>query len=119
MEFFKIYSLDNLEFAQSHTLREDPDPLIPAGAAEIADAGEVEPPGVTTHKLQGASRVVGAAPALAKGTSSVKPAGEAARATAAKPGALVPWAQGVTKHEVERLLQEGKLVHEAPPQKSE
>ena len=51
MELFKIYSLDNLEFAQSHTLREDPDPLRPAGAAEIADAGEVETPGVITHKL--------------------------------------------------------------------
>ena len=35
---------------------------------------------------------MGAAPALAKGTAGVELAGEAERATATKPEALVPWA---------------------------
>jgi hypothetical protein len=51
---------------------------------------------------------------LTEGTSGVEPAGEAERATAAKFEALVSWAQGVARHEVERLPHEGKHVHELP-----
>jgi hypothetical protein len=46
---------------------------------------------------------VGVTPALAEGTSCVEPAGEAERAAAAKSEALVPCAQGVAKHKIERL----------------
>jgi len=60
--------------------------------------------------------VVGAAPALAKGTAGVEPAGEAEKATAAKLEALVPCAQGVAEREVEMLPGEGKHVHEPPPE---
>jgi len=44
-------------------------------------------------------------PALAEGTSSVEPAGEAEIATAIKSEALVPWAKGEAKHEVDAPLQ--------------
>ena len=57
---------------------------------------------------------MGHAPALAEGTSGVEPAGEAERATAAKFEALVSWAQGVTRHDIERLPHEGKHAHELP-----
>ena len=69
--------------------------------AEIADAGEVEPPGVTPHEPRGALLVVGPAPPLAEGTSGVEPTGEAERAAAAKFEGLVSWAQGVARQEVE------------------
>jgi len=49
------------------------------------DAEEVEPPGVDAHERGGALPVVGAAPALAKGTAGVEPAGEAKRATTLSP----------------------------------
>jgi hypothetical protein len=60
---------------------------------------------------------VGPAPALAEGTSGVKPAGEAERTTAAKFEALVSWAQGVARHEVEKLRM--KQAHTRAPQKGE
>lgn len=41
--------------------------------------------------------------ALAEETASVEPAGQAERAMAAKPEALVPWAQSMVGHEVETL----------------
>jgi hypothetical protein len=67
--------------------------------------------------------VVSTAPALAKDTASIEPAGKAERATAARPKALVPWTQGEAKHEVNVWPQEmptnGELrppgcMHEAP-----
>ena len=65
-------------------------------------------------KLWGTFSVVGPAPALSEGTSGVEPAGEAERSTAAKFKALVSWAQGVARHEIEKLPYEGKHVHELP-----
>ena len=53
--------------------------------------------------------VVGAAPALADGTASVEPAGEAETATTAKLEALAPWAQGMAGREVEKLPQKRTL----------
>ena len=52
---------------------------------------------------RGSVPIVGTALALAKGTAGVGPAGKADRAKAAKSEALVPWAQGMTQHEVKRL----------------
>jgi len=78
-------------------------------------AGKVEPSGVGTHERGGALLIVGGAQALAKGTASVEPAGDAEKATATKPEALVPWAQGIAEHEVEMLPGEGEHVHELPP----
>ena len=59
--------------------------------------------------------VVGVAPALAKGTASVRPAGKAETATTAKSKVLVPWAQykaghryKVDKPPPEVLLQKGE-----------
>ncbi len=84
----------------------------------VADMGarKVEPSGVDTHERGGALLIVGDAQALAEGTAGVEPAGEAEKATAAKPEALVPWAQSVAKREVEILPGEGKHVHEPPPE---
>lgn len=53
--------------------------------------------------------VVGAALALVEGTASVEPVGEAEKAVAARPEALVPWAQDKPVREVERLPREGKV----------
>src|SRR5260221_11808558 len=60
--------------------------------------------------------VMGTAPALAEGTTGVELAGKAEGAIAAKFEALVPWVQGTGDREVERLPQEGKHVHELPPE---
>ena len=57
---------------------------------EILGAGEGELPDVTAHELGGALPVVGPAPALTEGTSSVEPAGEAERTTTGKLEVLVP-----------------------------
>ena len=66
---------------------------------------------------------MGAAPALAEGTTGVEPAGKAEIATAAKLEALVPWVQVKAAREVERLAQGGMAMCEspleAPPQKHE
>ena len=65
--------------------------------------------------------VVGAAPALAEDTVSVRPADEAETACTAKPEALVSWAQEAGhRHEVDAqphkaLLQKGKRKAEALP----
>ena len=58
---------------------------------------------------------MGAAPALAEGTAGVELAGEAEIATAAKLEALVPWAQGEARLEVETPPQEGRRKPEALP----
>ena len=46
---------------------------------------------------------MGATPALAEDTASVKPASEAEKAIAAKSEVLVPWAQGKARCKVEML----------------
>jgi hypothetical protein len=93
---------------------EDLDSLGLTWTVADMDTWKVGPSGVDAHKRGGALLVVGAAPALAKGTASVEPAGKG-KTTAAKPEALVPWTQGVAECEVEMLLGEGKHVHESPP----
>ena len=65
------------------------------------DAEEIDPSGVDAHERGGALPVVGVAPALAEGTASVGPAGEAETASTAEPEALAPWTQGETRREVE------------------
>jgi len=86
----------------------DLDSLGLAWTVADMEARKVEPSGVDAHERGGALPVVGAAPALAEGTAGVEPAGEAEKATAAKPEALVPWAQGMAEREVEMLPGEGK-----------
>ena len=57
------------------------------------DARKAKPSGADAHKQGGALPVVGATPVLARGNAGVGPADEAEKAVAAKPKALVPWAQ--------------------------
>jgi len=59
-----------------------------------ADAGDVEPSGVDEYKTGGAPPIVGAAPALAEGTASIKPASGAKSATTVKLEAFEPRAYG-------------------------
>ena len=94
----------------------DLDSLGLAWTVADMEARKVEPSGVDAHERGGALPVVGAAPVLAEGTAGVEPAGKAEKATAAKPEALVPWAQGMAEREVEMLPGEGKHVHEPPPE---
>jgi len=65
--------------------------------------------------------VIGAAPALAKGTTSIEPADKAVTAIAAKPKALVLWAQNKARcrHKVKTPLQEGKGELDALPLQGE
>jgi hypothetical protein len=58
---------------------------------------------------------MGTAPALAESTAGVRPAGEAEKATTAKPEALIPWVQDEAADGLERLPREGKYMHESPP----
>jgi hypothetical protein len=55
---------------------------------------EVEPSGVDMHEQGGVPPVVSAALAMAKGTTSVKSAGGAEKATTTKSEALEPGAHG-------------------------
>jgi len=71
----------------------DPDPFGLAGMAVNADVGEVKPSRIDVYKRGGAPLLVGVAPALAEDTVGVGPADEAETASAAKPEALVSWAQ--------------------------
>ena len=110
----------------SPVFTDDIDPLGPAGAAENADMRTVEPSCVDVHKQGGVLPVVGIALALAKDTVGVGPADEAETASAAKPEALVSWAQDKTRcgREVnaqphEALPQKGKRNAGALPQKRE
>src|SRR5712691_11424855 len=90
------------------------------------DAGQVEPSCVDAHEQGGVLLVTGAAPVLVEETASIEPAGEAERAAAAKSKALAPWMQGETRCkvktlregrcEVETLPQEGRCMHEPPPE---
>ena len=94
---------------------ENPDPFRPAYMADNVDAEEVEPLRVDVHEQGGALPVAGIAPALAEDTVSVGPADEAEIASAAKPKALVSWAQDKAGrgHEV------NAQPHKALPQKDE
>ena len=106
----RLSALGNVPAIQDH--------LGPAAMAENADVRLPEPSSVDTHEREGALPVVGAAPALAKDTAGVGPAGEAQRTAAAKPEALVPQAQGVAKREIETSSGgEGQRKPEAPPRK--
>jgi hypothetical protein len=91
---------------------EDIDPFGHAGMAENVDVGEVKTLSINTHEQRGVLPVTGTAPALAKGTTGIKPASEAKRAITAKSEALAPQTQGMARHKVKRPLQEGKHVHE-------
>ena len=91
-------------------LNEYPDLLGPVVVTENADVRELEPSRVNAHERGRTLPVMCAAPALAKGTASVKPAGKAEKAMAAKSEALMPRAQDAAGREVERLLREGKLM---------
>ena len=91
------------------------DILGPAAMAENANVRLLEPSSVDAHKQGGALPVVGTAPALAEGTASVKPAGKAEIATAAKFKVLVPWVQGEARLEVKTPPQEGRCKPEALP----
>ena len=62
--------------------------------------GEHQTSGVGAHEQEG-----GRWTALAEGTASVEPAGEAERAMAAKSDALVTWVKGVARCEVEKTPQ--------------
>jgi hypothetical protein len=55
------------------------------------------------HELGGVLLVVGLAPALAEGTSGIKPTGKAESVTTAKFEVLVSWVQGVARHKVKRV----------------
>ena len=98
---------------------EDPAPFGLAGVAENADTEEIEPSGVNAHKRGGALPVAGIASALAEGTADVEPAGEAKKAVAAKPEALVPWAQDKAGREVETPPRDGEGEPDALPPQSE
>ena len=105
---------------------EDLDLLGPACVAENADVGKVDPPCVDAHKRGGVLPAVCTTPALAEGTVGVGPADEAETACAAKPEALVPWAQDkagrgrkVNEPPHEALPQKGEHNADAPPRKRE
>jgi len=61
------------------------------------DARKAKPSGADAHKRGGALPVVGATPVLARGNAGVEPADDAEKAVAAKPKALVPWAQDMAR----------------------
>ena len=83
-------------------------------------AGKVEPSGINEHEQRGALPVMGASSALAKGTASIRPAGEAKTASTARPKALVSLAKNKAVHGHEMALQEvpleGKREHGTMPQ---
>jgi len=81
-----------------------------------ADAEGVERTDFDAHKRGGVLPVAGITPALAKGTVSVKPADETEKAVAAKPEALVPWAQDKARHEVKMPRQDGEELDALPLQ---
>jgi len=97
----------------------------PGLAYTVKDVKEVKPLRVDAHKRGGVLPVVGAAPALAEDTVGVGPADKAEIACAAKPEALVSWAQEagcgceVDAQPHEALLQKGKRKAEALPRKRE
>ena len=60
--------------------------------------------------------VAGITPALAKGTVGIKPTDKTEKAVAAKPEALVPWAQDKARHKVKMPRQDGKELDVLPLQ---
>jgi len=85
-----------------HSSPGDLDSLGPACTVADVDAKEVEPLCVDAHKQGGVLLVTGVAPALAEDTVSVGPTDKAETASAAKPKALVSWAQEAGRgHEVD------------------
>ena len=94
---------------------ENPDPFGLPGADKKADVQGVEPSRIDAYERGGAPLLVGVAPALAEETAGVGPAGEAEKAVAAKPEALVPWAQ----YKAGRRCEVDGPPPEALPQKSE
>ena len=89
-------------------------PLGLTGVAEKASVRPIKCADADVHEQGGVLAVVGAAPALAKGTASIEPASEAERASAAKPKALTPWMQSKAGPRSEMLPQEGKHEPEPP-----
>ena len=89
---------------------------VPLGLAD-AVMYEVEPPCVDAHE-RGGALPVGAAPALADNTAGVETAGEVEKAAAARPDALMSWAQdqAARGREVESLPRGGKVMYEPPPE---
>ena len=85
-----------------HSSPRDLDSLGPACTVADVDMKEVEPSCVDAHKQGGVLPVTGVVPALAEDTVSVGPADKAETASAAKPEALVSWAQEAGRgHEVD------------------
>jgi len=64
------------------------------------DAEGVKHVDFDAHKRGGVLPVTGITPALAKGTVGIKPTNKTEKAVAAKPKALVLWAQDKARHEV-------------------
>jgi len=91
-------------------------PLGLTSMAKKASVRPIECADANAHKQGGVLAVAGAAPALAEGTASIKPASKAERASAAKPKALTPWMQSKARPRPETLLQEGKHKPEPPLQ---
>jgi len=73
-----------------------------------ADVEGVKCTDFDAHKQGGVLLVMGITPALAKGTVSIKPADKTEKAVAAKPEALVPWAQDKARHEVKMPRHDGR-----------
>jgi len=81
-----------------------------------ADAEGIEHADFDAHEQGGVLPVVGITPALAKGTIGVEPADETEKAVAAKPEALVPWAQDKAGHEVKTPRRDGEELDALPLQ---
>ena len=93
---------------------EAPDPFGPTGVAKNVDTGEIEHADFDAHERGEALLPMCTVTAIAEGITGIEPAGEAERAAAAKSEALVPWAQGVARHKVEKFPREDKRMHELP-----
>ena len=101
---------------------EGQDPLRLAVVIMNVDLQKVKPLCVNAHEPGGASPVVGATPALAKGITSIEPTSKAEKAIITRPKALVPWAQDKARHRHEvdmpphkALPQKGKCNADALP----
>ena len=96
-------------------LPENIGPFGLAGVTKNAEARGVKPLGINVDEQGGVLSLMGTAPALAKGTTSIRPAGKAKTATTTKPKVLSPRVQDKVRcrHEVdmppqETLPQKGK-----------
>jgi len=79
-------------------LPENIGPFGLAGMTKKADARGVEPLGIDADEQGGVLLLMGTAPALAKGTAGVRPAGKAETATTTEPKALAPRMQDKVGH---------------------